>query len=149
MCPSKTAPDGPLRRVPSEILGRLDGDAPARSVIEEQDRLIAERAGSRVLYQWSKASADLAPDNKVGNATATPPSIRLKAGGADDTTVSSGGRLLRVADASVSPWSIKVNRIEIKDTVPLADLVKAMARQMKAEREKRQASPGPRGGGAP
>ena len=29
------------RRVPGEILGGLDGDAPARAVIEEQDRLIA------------------------------------------------------------------------------------------------------------
>jgi hypothetical protein len=37
------------RRVPSEILGGLDGDAPARSVIEEQDRLIAERSGNPVL----------------------------------------------------------------------------------------------------
>jgi hypothetical protein len=33
------------RRVPSEILGGLDGDAPARAVIEEQDRLIAEKSG--------------------------------------------------------------------------------------------------------
>jgi hypothetical protein len=33
------------RRVPSEILGGLDGDAPARAVIEQQDRLIAEKSG--------------------------------------------------------------------------------------------------------
>ena len=33
------------RRVPSEVLGGLDGDAPARAIIEEQDRLIAERSG--------------------------------------------------------------------------------------------------------
>jgi hypothetical protein len=33
------------RRVPSGILGGLDGDAPARAVIEEQDRLIAEKSG--------------------------------------------------------------------------------------------------------
>jgi len=37
------------RRVPSEILGGLDGDAPARAVIEEQDRLIAEKSGAPVL----------------------------------------------------------------------------------------------------
>ena len=37
------------RRVPSEILGGLDGDAPARAVIEEQDRIIAEKSGSPAL----------------------------------------------------------------------------------------------------
>ena len=34
------------RRVPSEVLGGLDGDAPARAIIEEQDQLIAERSGT-------------------------------------------------------------------------------------------------------
>jgi hypothetical protein len=37
------------RRVPREILGGLDGDAPARAAIEEQDRLIAEKSGQPVL----------------------------------------------------------------------------------------------------
>lgn len=37
-------------------------------------------------------------------------------------------RLLRVVDAAVSPWGLKVNRIEIKDIVPPADLVEAMGR---------------------
>ena len=47
------------------------------------------------------------------------------------------GKLLDVIDQASNPWGIKVTRVEIKDLNPPRDIIDAMGKQMKAEREKR------------
>src|SRR5207237_2661592 len=48
-------------------------------------------------------------------------------------------RLLAVVDHATEPWGVKITRVELKDIRPPSDIVNAMTRKMKAEREKHAA----------
>ena len=48
-------------------------------------------------------------------------------------------KMRAILDEATDPWGIKVNRVEVKNIVPPKDIRDAMEKQMRAEREKREA----------
>jgi len=117
-------------------------DVPSQEVITKDNASITvDGIAFFQVFDAAKASYEIASlETAIVKLTMT--NIRSVMGAMDLDQILShrdeiNERLLRVVDAAVSPWGIKVNRVEIKDIVPPADLIEAMGRQMKAERDKR------------
>ncbi len=117
-------------------------DVPTQEVITRDNASIATDAVAFYQVLNPAEAAYQVADLELALLNLTMTNIRSVMGSMDlDELLSNrdaiNDRLLRVVDQAAKPWGIKITRVEIKDIAPPVDLVEAMGRQMKAEREKR------------
>jgi len=117
-------------------------DIPGQEIITKDNAMVG--VDGIVFFQVldpAKAAYEVA-DMYTGIMALSITNLRTVMGSMDlDETLSRrdeiNARLLSVVDQATEAWGIKITRVEIKDIRPPQDIVNAMTRQMKAEREKR------------
>ena len=82
------------------------------------------------------------PITAIENLCAT--TLRTIVGGMDlDSTLTGrdtiNGEITQILDEATDKWGIKINRVEVKNIMPPREIQESMEKQMKAERDKRQA----------
>ena len=119
-------------------------DIPGQEIITKDNAMVA--VDGVVFFQvLDAAKAAYEVYNLYGSIMAlSTTNLRTVMGSMDlDETLSKrdeiNARLLSVVDHATEAWGVKITRVELKDIRPPSDIVNAMTRQMKAEREKRAA----------